>query len=229
MPNIVKTTTFPGLLDLVAPHYCRGCGHIGEPICNRCKKYILNSNPNLCPICKKPNPTGICSSCSLPPTYIVGKRTDLLNAIIHDYKYNSVRALAQPLAEMLNTRLPDLNGNVVIVPLPTISRHIRSRGLDHTFLLAKKLAKLHSNFKVSKLLQRNSNTVQVGSDHKTRITQANKAYKINPKINIKKDTTYILLDDVYTTGASLKSATEILKKNGVDKIVLAILALSILD
>lgn len=236
MSNIVKTTTLPSFLDLIAPHYCRGCERIGKPICDRCKKYIIESNTNLCPICKKENPTGICPHCvknsnvkTLPPTFIVGKRIDLLNTIIHDYKYNSVRALAIPLAEMLNIKLPNLKGKVIIVPLPTISKHIRSRGLDHTYLIAKKLAKLRPNFQVSKILLRNNNSVQVGSDHDTRITQALKAYKINPKFRIKKDTTYVLLDDVWTTGASLQSAIRILNQNGINKIILAILSLSILD
>ena len=235
MLNIVKTTTFPSLLDVIAPHYCRGCGHIGKPICDRCEKNILRSNHNLCPLCKQKIKSGICSHCknnksiSLPPSFIIGERSGLLNDIIHDYKYNSVRAYAKPLAKMLDYRLPKIDGTVNIVPLPTINSHIRSRGLDHTLLIAKKLAHLHPSYKVTKLLLRNANTIQVGSNHDQRIAQAANAYRINPKININKNATYILLDDVWTTGASLQSAVKILKANGVEKIILAILSLSILN
>ncbi len=254
MPNIVKNTTFPTLLDLLAPHYCRGCGLIGKPICDRCKNYILSTNRNLCPICKHDNPTGTCSHCTknqstttpsdnhsittsykesttpLPPTFIIGKRSDLLDAIIHDYKYHSVRSLAEPLAEMLHHRLPEeLPGEVIVVPLPTIGRHIRTRGLDHTYLVAKKLTHYRPAYKVERLLLRNNNLVQVGASHQQRIAQAASAYILNPKIKPQKDVTYILLDDVWTTGASLRAATKILQTAGINKIILAILSLSILQ
>ncbi len=235
MPNIVNITTFPGLLDLLAPHYCRGCGLIGKPICDRCKNYILSSNCNLCPICKQPNPTGICTRCTgdptiepLPPSYIIGTRSGLLDVVIHDYKYHSVRALAAPLAVMINEKLPHLQQKSIIVPLPTIAKHVRVRGLDHTYLIAKKLASLCPSYAVSRLLIRNSSSVQVGATHQQRLAQAATAYAINRKIKPQKDVTYILLDDVWTTGASLRAAVKILQANGINSIILAILSLSVL-
>lgn len=233
MPNYVKNTTYPSLFDLLAPHSCRGCGHIGNVLCDRCKKYILNTRTNLCPICKSPNSNGTCPTCTknstvepLPPTFIINERTDLLDDLIHALKYQSVRSLAKPLAELMNVALPSFNNLAYIVPLPTNSHHIRTRGLDHTLLVAKYLSKLRPNFKVAKLLTRQNNTVQVGTDAKTRIAQANSAYSINTHIAINPSATYILLDDVWTTGASLRSATKKLQQAGVNDIVLAILALS---
>ena len=44
MPNIVKNTTLPSLLDILAPHSCRGCGRIGNVLCNRCKNNIILEN-----------------------------------------------------------------------------------------------------------------------------------------------------------------------------------------
>lgn len=236
MPNNVKNTTFPGLLDLLAPHSCRGCGHIGNVLCDRCKNYILSIRKNLCPICKHENHTGTCTNCannptlnSLPPTFIIGERTELLSDLIHAFKYQSIRALANPLAELMNASLPTITTKTYIVPLPTISRHIRTRGFDHTLLVAKRLAKLYPNSTVAKLLVRNNNTVQVGSDANTRIVQANSAYIINPKIKVDPSATYILLDDVWTTGASLRSATKKLQQAGANNVILAILSLSRID
>lgn len=233
MPNYVKNTTYPNLFDLLAPHSCRGCGHIGNVLCNHCKNYILTTRINLCPICKNPNPNGNCPICTkdstiepLPPTFIINERTDLLDDLIHALKYQSTRSLAKPLAELMNAALPPISSSAYIVPLPTISRHIRTRGLDHTLLVAKQLSKLRPNFKVTKLLIRQNSTVQVGADAKTRITQANSAYSINTRITIDPNATHILLDDVWTTGASLRSATKKLQQAGVNDIVLAILALS---
>jgi len=221
MPNIVKNTTFPGLLDLLAPHSCRGCSRTGSVLCDCCKKNLIKTHTNTCPKngAKK-----------LPPIYVVGERSGPLGQLVHDLKYQSVRAAARPLAELLDATLPKLKGSVIIVPLPTIHKHIRSRGLDHTYLVAKKFAKLRGkNYQVQPLLLRNQDTVQVGTDQKTRLKQASSAYKINPKIKTNQQSTYLLLDDVWTTGASMKAAVKRLQESGAKKIKLAILALSSLD
>ena len=229
MPIIVKNTTFPSLLDLLAPHSCRGCGRTGEALCHRCKNNIILNHFNFCPNCKTKNPTGKCPKCkSLPPTFVASYRTELVGSLIHDFKYHSTRALAQPLAQILHYILPSTDDPTVIIPLPTINRHIRERGLDHTYLIAKKLAHLR-HYKIQRILIRNQNTVQVGSDRKTRLTQAKSAYIINPKIKIDPSTTYILFDDVWTTGASIKAATKKLRQAGAKKIIIALLAVSRLD
>ena len=221
MPNIVKNTTFPGLLDLLAPHSCRGCGRTGSVLCDCCKKNLIKTHVDICPK-NKPK--------KFPPIYIVGERSGPLGQLVHDLKYQSVRAAANPLAELLDAALPKFKSNIIIVPLPTINKHIRTRGLDHTYLVAKKLAKLRGkNYQVKPLLLRNQDTVQVGTDQKTRLRQADSAYKINPKLKINPKSTYLLLDDVWTTGASMKAAVKRLQESGASKIKLAILALSSLD
>lgn len=233
MLNIVKNTTIPSLLDLLAPHSCRGCGCIGSVVCDCCKNYILKHHQNFCPHCKGLNQTGNCTKTTecknLPPTYVVGERSELVGTLVHNLKFHSVRAAAKPLADLLNASLPEYAGDVYVVPLPTIAKHVRARGLDHTYLVAKNLSCLRHNFKLQKLLIRDQNTVQVGADRSTRLTQADAAYSINPKIKIDQKATYILLDDVWTTGASLRAATKKLQKSGAQKINLAILAVSRID
>ena len=227
MPLIVKNTTFPSLLDLLAPHSCRGCGLIGSPLCNRCKNYIYNQHHNFCPRCKASTPTGICDHCKdLPPTFVATERAGLIDELIHDYKYSSNRSLAKPLADVLNNCLPDSICPVTIVPLPTISKHLRSRGFDHTRLIAKRLTKLHKDWRVEPLLLRANSTVQVGSTKKDRVSQASKAYEINPKIKINPKSTYLLIDDVWTTGASMEAAVKKLQQAGVSQIAIGILAVS---
>ncbi len=231
MSNNVKNTTILNPLDLLAPHTCRGCGRIGKPLCDRCKKYIIVNHSNYCPNCKSKNPTGKCNKCkNLPQIFVVDERSNLIGKLIHDYKYNSVRALAQPLAELLDQTLPVIQGNVSIVPLPTISNHIRSRAFDHILLLAKKLNKLRNqNYKIEKILTRSNNTVQVGADEKTRKNQAALAYGIKKQSKLNPETTYLLLDDVWTTGASMKAALKKLQEAGAFKIIIAILAVNRLN
>ena len=226
MTNIVKTTTLPNLLDLIAPHSCRGCGKVGHALCNRCKNNIIKNRQNLCPICRKPNPTGKCQTCqNSQQFYIVDYRNTLIGELIHDYKYNSVRALARPLAEILHEILPELPPNTTIIPLPTINRHIRERGFDHTALIAKHLAKIR-HIHHSPILVRANNSVQVGSSKSVRLSQAKSAYEINPKQTIDPASTYLLLDDIWTTGASMQAAVKKLQQAGASKIIVAILGLS---
>ena len=230
MSNIVKNTTFPSPIDLLAPHSCRGCSRIGKVLCDRCKNNIILDHSNFCPNCKTINSTGQCQKCkSLPPIFVIGNRSNLIGKLVHDFKYQSTRALSKPLAEILHYTLPTIDGPVVVVPLPTIHRHIRERGLDHTYLVAKHLAKLR-HYPVQKTLLRAKNTVQVGANRRDRLTQARSAYQINSnKIKIDSNTTYILFDDVWTTGASVKAAVKKLRQAGVQKIIVAILAVSRLD
>lgn len=233
MASIVKNTTFPSLLDLLAPHSCRGCGALGAVLCDCCKKNIIASHSNICPICKTKKSAPACPHCpDTPTTFIIGSRQELIGRLINDLKFHSVRALAGPLAEILNTilsdELPNDSQKLVLVPLPTIKKHVRTRGLDHTLLIAKHLARLRPNCTVEKLLIRRQNTVQVGADAATRRSQATSAYTLNPKLKIDQTATYLLLDDVWTTGASMLAAAKIAQQAGIklNNLNLAILAVN---
>lgn len=231
MPNIVKTTTIFNPFELLAPHSCRGCGYTGSILCDCCKNNIISHHHNLCPFCKEPCPAGLCAKCPPhPPIYIADERSSLIGELIHDYKFHSIRALATPLADILHHILPPIDTEVAIVPLPTISQHIRTRGFDHTLLIAKKLAHLRGrSYRIEKALLRAHNTVQVGATKAARLAQAEHSYRINPKFTPKPNTTYLLLDDVWTTGASMHSALTKLQAAGAKQIIISILALSRFD
>lgn len=227
MAKNVKITTIPSVLDLIAPHSCMGCGRLGEILCDRCKNYILEAHRNVCPNCKSPKTGATCENCpELAPIYALGPREDLLNDLIHAYKYESVRVLASKFAEILDGILPeDLPEETVIVPLPTSTKHIRERGQDHTLLLAKKLAR-RRGWRVEKALTRAKNTVQVGASAAERRAQAGGAYALEPRFRPDAEATYLLLDDVWTTGASMRAAYEVFTTSGAKNIQMVILAYS---
>ena len=226
MSFIVKNTTFCGLFDLICPHSCRGCGATGKALCECCKNNIILSQVVFCPNCKGPVKNGYCENCQLPPIFAVGPREHLLGRLVHDYKYHQVRTLSSSLAEILDQTLPVFGEPVTIVPLPTIRRHIRERGFDHILLIAKKLARLRG-WKVEPILARANNSVQVGADKEVRKLQAREAYAVTGDVD--KNATYLLLDDVWTTGASMKVAIKKLQQAGVLKIAGAVLAVSRLN
>ncbi len=224
MRFIVKNTTFCGLPDMVCPYHCRGCGKTGEILCECCKNYIIEEKLNHCPKCGRVI-SDKCSECVFPfsAEYVVGYRDELIGALAEEFKFFGVRKLGRSLAEILNDFLPDFLGDVSIVPMPTIKKHVRERGLDHTYLVAKNLAKIRG-WKVERLLFRKKNTIQLGSNAIQRRRQAKEAFGFSGKVD--KNRTYILFDDIWTTGASMTEAGKLLKDSGAKKLVAVVLAIN---
>lgn len=223
MSIIVKNTILIGLMDMLCPYPCKGCGKLGEAFCDCCKNDILLGRVNYCPSCQRAVNGGRCKFCQLPPVFMLGWKDTIVGELVQEYKYQSRRALGKVLAEMMEEILPAIDGEVEIVPLPTAQKHIRERGFDHTLNVARKIAKKRG-WGVSRLLVRAKDTVQVGASEKLRIRQANEAYEVAGRAN--SATTYVVFDDVWTTGASIKAATKKLRKAGAHKIIIAVLAVS---
>lgn len=113
---------------------------------------------------------------------------------------------------------------VILVPMPTSRKHVRERGFDHMDLICGEVARL-SGGRVQKvrLLVRAKDTVQVGASERVRRKQAKEAVKLNPKyvdengevVKELRRRRVVLMDDVWTTGASLTEAGRMLKRAGV--------------
>ena len=222
----VKNTTLARGLDLFCPYSCCLCGWVGAPLCGCCKNYSTFQLPNFCPSCFSKTEYK-CGDCDLPfaAHFVCGWREELLGQLVEEYKFDAARDYAGLLAEVLATKIPVLLGDIVIVPLPTIARHIRERGFDHTLRLAERLGKLRG-WPVVPLLTRARNTVQVGTSRERRLAQAEHAYALSPNRAVEPGKTYLLLDDVWTTGASMVAAAELLQKAGAENLMMAVLVVS---
>lgn len=239
MKFVVKNTTQCGVLDLLCPHSCRGCGCLGSVLCECCKKNFFLARRAICPICKCELRAEAdervefiqCSNCKLEGVRAMlagGWREGALEKLVEQYKYQSIWAIGEVLAEILDESLPKPEaecwremGSIVVVPLPTIGRHVRERGLDHTLRVARKLAK-RRGWKCMRILSRAVDTVQVGAKAAEREEQAQKSYEVRGKLDARK--TYLLLDDVWTTGASMRSAVRTMKMAGVKDMIAMVVA-----
>ena len=203
------------MLSFIAPHHCSGCGVSGTLLCDNCEYDIIADPYSACVACGRgiAGRAGLCGDCHPPydRAWCVAPRLDHVEQLLNTYKFHYTKAAHRPLASLLHEHLPELPPQVRLVPVPTINSHIRQRGYDHTLLIAKALAKKRGLL-IDTSLQRATSTMQRGANARTRTAQAKRAFRV--KAALDPDAVYLLLDDVITTGATVKYATKALKDAG---------------
>lgn len=210
----VKSTIINVLLEVLSPNRCQRCGLQGESLCGRCKKYLLGTNPGYV----------ISGIDGFSRVIVGGVKEGLLSVLLKQYKYQGRRDLARALAwkvwEVAERELFETGGvgEVVIVPLPTIRRHIRERGFDHMLMLARELCQMSENLRLEPILERLNKTVQVGKSAKVRREQAKQAYGLKKEAKLRGDIHYVLFDDVWTTGSSMRASADAMRNAGACKI-----------
>ncbi|MES2876061.1 MAG: hypothetical protein V4678_01170 [Patescibacteria group bacterium] len=175
-----------------------------------------------------PSSVGICSDChtSYTRAWCVGNREGVLRNILNAYKFERVVDMAMAAASLLDEVLPSLPPDTTIVPVPTVASHIRQRGYDHTLLIARALGKKRE-IPVELLLSHIGSSVQRGKSKKERFQQAEQAYECRSSAS--PDATYLLIDDVVTTNATLRSCAAELRRAGAQSVWVAVLARQALD
>ncbi len=157
---------------------------------------------------------------------MVGERHDALQRLVGLYKFERARQAYQVLGGLLDETLPDLPSNTIVVPVPTVASHVRERGYDHALLMARDFAK-RRGLRLSNVLARATHTKQRNASAKVRDTQAKSAFYARNRLEF--SATYLLIDDIMTTGATLKYATNVLKAAGASEVWVAVVARQTLD
>ena len=209
--------------DAIAPHYCCSCGEIGSILCEHCKYNIMSEPYCVCMVCGEPRAWGhgVCSThgLSYSRAWCLGEKHSGLEALIYAYKFGHNKASYKVSADMLDTVLPQLPRDCIVTTVPTIATHIRQRGYDHTALIAREFARLRG-LPYRGLLVRRDNTRQQGASRKQRLAQAKSAFACE----FAEPTTHLLIDDVFTTGATAQYAALRLREAGATDVWLAVLA-----
>jgi ComF family protein len=226
----VKNTMIEVVLQKVAPHPCFGCGKIGTPLCDNCKNDIIEEPFSGCILCSKQAPEGICAEhdVAICKVWVVSERVTVLKRVINAYKFENVKAAARDLVGLLDTLLPLLPSNTIIVPIPTAPSHIRQRGYDHIEILAKLLSQ-RREWPVVYLLERTSNLTQHRLNKTERQHEADNAFSFNTSVEVNDTTPILILDDIITTGSTISSAAQVIAANGKKTIFVAALAYQPLD
>jgi len=246
------------LLDLIFPRFCLGCQKElnlkqASFICEACLNNIVLNSGIQCHVCGLRNKNGICLRCRkrtfLNGLFAAGKYQDpVLREAIGQLKYQSVKSLKKPLAELVvkylkkenlveKLRCPTPNTlgvghRICLVPVPLSWRRKLSRGFNQSELLAVEISK-YLNLPVVNLLKRQKFSAPQAKikDWKQRKENISGAFTLdlNPKIIPVSDDRQlmgqfgnikkvILVDDVSTSGATLEEAARILKEAGIKEV-----------
>ena len=138
------------ILDTLFPINCLSCGKYGVWLCGSCLEKIPLRTEQVCPVCEKQiTPDGrVCFNCHRKST-INGLlsasfyQNKIISSVIHCFKYQFVKELANPLGEILTNSLlhSQLPIPEIIIPVPLHKRRLRWRGFNQAELLANYLSK----------------------------------------------------------------------------------------
>lgn len=194
------------LLDYFFPIRCLNCQTWDTWLCSDCQKILNSKNKIIFPY--KSYLQGL--------YYINNYADELTQKIIHQFKYGYTEELAIIVGKYL-TELLDQKFDIII-PIPLHKKRFAERGFNQAELLAEQIIKqsiveTHCNVSLQKnILSRTKYThPQAQLDDATRIKNVQNIFQINnKKIDLIKDKKILLVDDVYTTGATMKECAKIL-------------------
>jgi len=220
------------LLDFIFPKRCVGCGKVGKYFCDRCtlKIRIINTNEAICPVCEKPAIDGATHP-KCKTKYTIDGLTSffrydgVVKKGIKAVKYRFVSDLAKEFTDLIPSSLlfeltkMRTNG-LTIIPIPLHPSRLRYRGFNQAEILGKLVSvRLHIPMKTDILFRSRKTTPQVEmKDRKTRLKNMNNVFSKFLTIRLSCYPAVLLFDDVFTTGATMRSAAGILKRHGVKSV-----------
>lgn len=223
---------FEILKDLLFPKICFGCGRWGEYLCSDCLNKIKVSDKRICPACGRPAVGGkthpVCKKrYSLDGLTSVFEYSGFFKRILKKLKYRFVFDVSQDLVELFLTSLGEdivftqilsqhPRGDSLLIPVPLHPSRERWRGFNQAKLLGESIAQnLGIKIMPDLLLRIKKTKPQVFLKKEERQKNIRGAFTLNPNLPKSSNLPNILLfDDVWTTGATLRECTRVLKRKG---------------
>lgn len=227
------------LLDLIFPKRCINCKKTGHYICQNCFTYLSFDAKSLCLVCGRPSFNNlthpICKKIySIDGCFSAIAYNKIAQKLIFNFKY-------KPYLTDLKTFLSDLfyesiiqnenfikqiaNGKWLMVPIPLSKSKLKTRGYNQSEILAIALSKKFNLsagsqiFSTQDLLSRIKNTKnQFKLSKSDREENIKNAFEILNRKSSIINYNIFLVDDIVTTGSTLKEAANVLKRNGANKV-----------
>lgn len=193
-------------------------------------------SPSLCVACDEPSRTPFCLTCTevgVPPApartvagvplLVVGAYAPPLSTAIVRFKYEGRAELSRPLSRLLGPPLAALAlpTDAVLVPVPLHPKRLATRGYNQAALLAQELGRESGLSCRPRLLARTRETErQVGKARTERLTNAVGAFQLRQRGARRA----VVVDDVVTTGATVRACAQALARGGVELCAVVALA-----
>jgi ComF family protein len=207
------------------------------PMSSLTEKLVSLVVPPLCVACREPELGGgaLCADCAdalvpLAPGECMHRSVALARAwapfsyegaarrVVMALKARSATQAARYMAGTIHARAPGgLLESGVLVPVPGRRAGNRRRGFDHAHVIAHELARL-SGLEVASALRRGAVRAQVGLGRAERAVNALSSVSVEPAV-VPRARRAILVDDVYTTGATLDACALALTGAGAREVV----------
>ena len=234
-------TLFRDLLNIVQklvlvvffPKFCLGCGAWGKYLCKNCNERIRPILVPICPYCAKRTNDGythpLCGSIEvrldgLKSLYYFSPP---LPSMVSSLKYRFATEMMTELGDLITGDLVSsiksfVGKDAILVPIPLHSLRERNRGFNQAEMIANMIAEKCKLLVEKNLLKRIKNTPpQVKTkSREARLANLLGAFAVSRETTRKiGKNTIILVDDVWTSGATMKEATRLLKKAGVERVL----------
>jgi len=221
-------------LDFVLPPRCVSCGVLTERdmgLCAPCWGQLVFITQPYCAHCGRPFEFSIpgttkCASCLRRPpafdkAYSPLAYEDASRAIILQFKHGDRLGHAGLLAKLMAPHVAQFGfDRPAILPVPLHRRRIMRRRYNQSALIAKAIGQQLSLPVDLLTLQRTRPTpMQKGLSAAQRRRNVQGAFSIDPKRAHRiKGRQVLLIDDVYTTGATIEACSRVLRKAGASEI-----------
>lgn len=227
------------VLDAVFPRRCPVCHDIvplgSGLICFSCKDCFTKVRDPYCLKCGKKlrdASVAICEQCTKNIQYFdegraVFEYDEYMRKSIYRFKYGGREEYAKYYANQINLeigyKIKEWNADCFI-PIPIHKSRYKKRGYNQAYLISRELSKLTGIPTRKNIIKREKNTlVQKNLNAYERSNNLKNAFKITQ--NEVKLQSAILIDDIFTTGATINAAAKVLKDAGIDKVYFVALSI----
>ncbi len=216
---------------------CRSEGSFSaqQPWCSACEEQRLEEmkEENLCLICHRGIPSDQiqCFYClNDPPPFVQalhlapygGKMKEAIQA----FKYHNQKILAVKLGALAAEKIcenPDFLQSDILIPVPLFSKKQIQRGFNQSALLAKQISrKIGIDVDFSSLVRIRNTPSQTQLNEKERRENVRGAFQVRSQALMGER--ILLIDDVFTTGATIRECTHVLLQAGVKSVYVLTLA-----
>ncbi len=217
------------VLDFFFPKKCLGCSKSGGYLCEQCWSKLQFQHEQICPYCEKDSLEGkahfncLKQSCLSGNISVLKYSNPLSKRILHQFKYAYISDLKTLIGQIIykylstNNKITSFTNFIksrpVIIPIPLHKKRQSWRGFNQSELISKEIAKYFDLKVNNNCLYRKKETLpQVDLRRKQRKENIKGVFRVD-KSNPLENKKVLLIDDVWTTGSTLREAAKSLRGN----------------